>query len=78
MPGSVIFLFVRAIVLSISAILTFRVSSSSNADTLAYIYLLSMALNYSVSTDVYCFTFYAPVWPVVVEAPRDTSSGGCI
>ena len=64
----------RAIILSISAIKNFRVYSSDNADALAYIYFLSVALNSSMSYDVTCFTFDALVWHVVVEAPRDPSS----
>ena len=76
-PGYVSFWVIRAIVFSISDILNVRFSTSDNAYALASLYFLRVALNSWVSNDIACFTFDALVWPVAVEAPRDTSSGGC-
>ena len=72
--GSVSFLVIRVILFS--TILNFRVSASSNADALDSLSFLRVALNYWVSNDVSFFTLDALVWPVVIEAPRDTSSVG--
>ena len=70
------FWFIRAIVFSVSTILTFRVSSYAIADALDSLSLLIVVLNYWEINDVACFTFDELVWPVAVEALRDLSQGG--
>ena len=45
LTGSVIVLFIGAIVFSISSILTFRVSASANSSALDYLSLLRVTLN---------------------------------
>ena len=62
---SFLFFFIRAIVLSISDILNFKVTASNSAAALDYIYFLRVALNYWVSNELSCFTFDALVCPVV-------------
>ena len=70
-PGSVSFWVIKAIVLSIFFILTFRVSASASSDELDSLSLLRVALNYWVSNDVACFNSDTLVWTVAVEATRD-------
>ena len=76
MPGSVICLFIRAVVFSISAILDFKVTASGSADAMASISFLKVSLNSWVINDVACFTFDVIVFPAAVETPIDSSPGG--
>ena len=75
-PGSEIFLVIRDIVFSISAILTCRVTNSASAAALDYISFLSVALSFWVINDVACFTFDDLVCPVAVETPRKSPPDG--
>ena len=68
------FLVIRAIVFSVSAILTFKVSASTSTYVL-YFFYLGVKLNSWVSIDVACFNFDAPVCPVAVESPIYLSPG---
>ena len=75
-PGSVIFSVIRAIVFSIYAITTFKITAYTSADALDSISFLRVKFNSSVSIDVSCFTIDALVCPVEVETTRDSSPGG--
>ena len=74
-PVSVGFLVIRAIVFSISAILTFKVLTSDSSYALGSLYFFRLTFNYWVSIYVACFTFYVLVCPVAVETQRDSSPG---
>ena len=71
-----VFSVIRVIVLSISAIMNFKVTASSSDGALDSLYFLRVVFNYWVSIDVACFTFDALVCHVVVENPIDSSPGG--
>ena len=76
MTGYVLFLFIRTISFSISAIISFKVTAYDSADALASLSFLRVSLNYWVSNDVGCVTFDALVCPVSVDTPRDSSPCG--
>ena len=71
-----IFCVIRAIIFSIYAIMTFKVTAFASADAFDSISFLKDAFNSWVSNDVACFNFDVLVCLFAAETQRDSSSYG--